>query len=92
MKEHERQLNEAIRISRIADATERPMILGKHMGINEYQELLKFSFTLASQMFDNQDRREKPLTRLELSNMCLATAKWSLEQFTTRNPALKRQL
>lgn len=50
MKDHEKQLNEAIRIGRIADQKERPMIWGKHMEMEDYTELLKFCFTLDRRM------------------------------------------
>lgn len=89
MKEHEKQLNEAVRIFRLTDTTERPMIWGKLMEDGQYLELLKFTFTLGEAMFNTQDKRESPLTKEELTKMCLSSAKWSLEEYTTRKPALR---
>lgn len=87
MKEHEKQLNEAIRIGRISSASERPLLFGRRMGTEEYVELIKFTHALGSAMFQSQDKRETPLTHEELSNMCLSSAKWSLENYTTMKPS-----
>lgn len=92
MKEHEKHLNEAIRIFRMTDQFEKPMIWGKHMEDAQYQELLRFCFSLGESMFQNQDKREKPLTKDELAKMCLASAKWCVEEVTTRKPALRREI
>ncbi len=92
MQEYEKNLDEAVRISRLTQTLERPMIWGKHMETTEYQGLLKFCFTLGQSMDEIQNKRKMAMSKDELAKMCLSAAKWSLEEYTTRKPANRKEI
>ena len=84
-----RRLNEEIRMLRLVDPKARPYLFGKEMGHQEFATLLDFVSTIAESMWQKNDILEKPHTKQELQNMCMCSAKWALEEFTTRLPATK---
>lgn len=92
MKEHEKLLGDAVRLYRLTDKFEKPMIGGKRITDEEYRELMKFSYTLGESMSNAAEKRERPLTKDELAMMCLSSAKWALEELTTRKPALRKEI
>jgi len=76
-------IQDILKIQRIThNFTEPPFVNGKPLGREDMYRLVQFITTLANQMDDNQHRRETPLTREELGKMLMASAKWSLEEFS----------
>lgn len=76
-------IQDILKIQRIThNFTEPPFVNGKPLGKEDMYRLVQFITTLAKQMDESQQRRERPLTHEELAKMLMASAKWSLEEMS----------
>ncbi len=82
-------LNEAERMYRIChDLLAPPRVGGKEMHKAQHEHLVRFLINFTETYLNQNGRRNRSLTSDEMLRALSACVKWSLEEFTSRQPTV----